>query len=71
VDWRESGVVSFATGATSPGGGAGRELIERALPYQFGARTHYELTEAGVHCTIAMPISRREATSWHGHDGRL
>ncbi|MDR0181565.1 PAS domain-containing protein [Lysobacter arvi] len=71
VDWRETGVLHPIAGDVPPGGGAGRELIERALPYQFGARTTYELTDTGVHCTIAMPISRRESPSPHGHDTRL
>jgi hypothetical protein len=37
-------------------GGYGRELIERALPYQLGARTGYQLESDGVHCTIAVAI---------------
>lgn len=61
VDWRETGVTMPDDDAPAPGGGAGRELIERALPYQFGARTTYALTPDGVHCTVAMPISTREA----------
>ncbi|MBU8978056.1 PAS domain-containing protein [Lysobacter sp. MMG2] len=70
VDWRETG-VAIGSGEPAPGGGAGRELIERALPYQFGARTTYTLTDEGVHCTIAMPISRREPLSSISHDIRL
>ena len=45
-------------GAPARGGGYGRELIERALPYQLGAETTYELGADGVRCTIEMPISR-------------
>jgi hypothetical protein len=41
--------------------GSGRELIERALPYQLGARTHYVMTEDGIRCTIALPTS-----DWQG-----
>ena len=37
--------------------GQGRELIERALPYQLNARTTYVLGPDGVHCTIAIPVS--------------
>ena len=37
--------------------GYGRELIERALPYQLKAQTSYELTPEGVRCTITLPIS--------------
>jgi len=57
IDWRERG-VDMARAARVPGGGGyGRELIERALPYQLGARTTYALADDGVHCTIAVPIS--------------
>ncbi|WP_387429874.1 sensor histidine kinase [Sphingomonas sp. NCPPB 2930] len=56
IDWRESG-VDMAPAGTWPGRGQGRELIERALPYQLGARTTYELGAEGVHCTIAIPVS--------------
>jgi hypothetical protein len=42
------------------GSGYGRELIERALPYQLEARTHYELAGDGVHCTITVPLADRE-----------
>jgi PAS domain S-box-containing protein len=68
VEWRESGVavappdgqpeVSEADGRSvfSPQG-YGRELIERALPYQLRAQTSYELTPEGVRCTIVMPVS--------------
>ncbi len=37
--------------------GYGRELIERALPYQLKAQTSYELTPEGVRCTITVPVS--------------
>jgi two-component sensor histidine kinase len=54
VDWKESGVeVPTSVGGT----GQGRELIERALPYQFGARTTFALEADGVHCTISLPVS--------------
>lgn len=53
VDWLETGVSGLPpASAPAQGGGYGRELIERALPYQLGARTSYELTADGVHCTI-------------------
>ncbi len=44
-------------GAPARGGGYGRELIERALPYQLHARTTYELGRDGVRCTITVPIA--------------
>ena len=56
IDWRETGVTMPPEDSTS-GGGQGRELIERALPYQLAAQTTYVLAPGGVHCTIAMPIS--------------
>jgi two-component sensor histidine kinase len=66
VDWRESGVpVLTVVPDTGSGGeltaprrrGYGRELIERALPYQLKAETAYELTPEGVRCTITLPLS--------------
>ncbi len=57
VDWRERGVDTAHVGASYQGGGYGRELIERALPYQLKAETTYELGAEGVHCTIAVPIA--------------
>lgn len=58
VDWRETGMHGLMPVQTSVGGGQGRELIERALPYQLGARTTFDITPDGVHCTIAMPAVR-------------
>jgi len=54
LDWKESGVEMPPWGA---GTGQGRELIERALPYQFGAQTTFALEADGVHCTISLPAS--------------
>lgn len=58
VDWRESGVVMPEPGAPPAGTGQGRELIEKALPYQLGARTTYEFAPDGVRCTISIPVSQ-------------
>ncbi|MGN6377311.1 MAG: PAS domain-containing protein [Sphingomonas sp.] len=41
IDWRESGVPDVE-GERCSGDGYGRELIERALPYQLGAATSYK-----------------------------
>ncbi len=60
VDWRESGVAMPEAGAAPRSGGYGRELIERALPYQLQARTRYELGPDGVRCSIAVPIPAEE-----------
>ncbi|QDA36490.1 PAS domain S-box protein (plasmid) [Paracoccus liaowanqingii] len=57
VEWQENGVKMLQAGALPRGGGYGRELIERALPYQLHAQTTYELCDDGVRCTIALPIS--------------
>jgi PAS domain S-box-containing protein len=57
IDWRETGVTDIAAGDASPrGSGYGRELLERALPYQLGARTHYAFEPDGVHCTIEIEV---------------
>ena len=56
IDWRETGVAMPGDGAPQ-GTGQGRELIERALPYQLRARTSYTLGDGGVHCTISVPVS--------------
>jgi PAS domain S-box-containing protein len=60
VEWVESGVRmpdDAGQAARDGGGGQGRELIERALPYQLDAQTRFELTADGVHCTIVLPVS--------------
>ncbi|WP_294237291.1 sensor histidine kinase [uncultured Sphingomonas sp.] len=57
IDWRESGVAMPPREAERQRSGQGRELIERALPYQLNARTTYALGPDGVHCTIAIPVS--------------
>jgi len=58
VEWSEAcaGVVRPEPGRK---GGYGRELIERALPYQLKARTSYELTDHGVECVIEVPLHNR------------
>lgn len=53
--WLETGVET--RGADSPTiSGYGRELIERALPYQLGATTQYEIGVGIVRCTVTLPI---------------
>jgi PAS domain S-box-containing protein len=57
IIWRESGVADMPAQDSAPqGGGYGRELIERALPYQLGARTSYVFEADGVHCTIEIAV---------------
>ncbi|WP_210529644.1 PAS domain S-box protein [Rubellimicrobium arenae] len=60
VEWIETGVAMPEPGAAPQGTGYGRELIERALPYQLKAETTYELGADGVRCTITLPLSSRE-----------
>ncbi|WP_395671319.1 PAS domain-containing protein [Phenylobacterium sp.] len=57
IDWRERGVAMPTADAPPAGSGEGRELIERALPYQLRARTAYQFMPDGVHCTISIPVS--------------
>ena len=66
VEWQESGVPVAPLLDGSPfRQGYGRELIERALPYQLGAETSYELTPEGVRCTITLPISTTHREAQH------
>lgn len=58
IDWKESGVEMPSLNG---GAGRGRQLIEQALPYQFGARTTFALEPDGVHCTLSLPVSQHEA----------
>jgi two-component sensor histidine kinase len=58
LDWKESGVKMPPLSAQDTG--QGRELIERALPYQFDARTTFAMEPDGVHCTISLPASEHE-----------
>ncbi len=58
VEWLEQGVHDMPRPGDGPkGGGYGRELIEKALPYQLKARTAYELRADGVRCTIDLPLN--------------
>lgn len=41
--------------------GFGTELIERALPYQLGAETEYQITPQGVRCVLVIPLHNRSA----------
>ncbi len=72
VDWRETGVKMPSAGVGAQGSGQGRgqgrELIERALPYQLSARTTYVFGNDGVHCTISMPVSASSAPENQSHD---
>jgi PAS domain S-box-containing protein len=62
LEWRESGVPMPA--GSPPRRGYGRELIERALPYQLRARTELVFGPDGVSCVILAPIRAEEVA--HG-----
>jgi PAS domain S-box-containing protein len=55
LQWRESGVAMPTDAKRRKGYGS--ELIERALPYQLGAKTRLVFCEDGVQCTICIPAS--------------
>ena len=57
LKWCESG-ISVGTPKRK---GYGRELIERALPYQLNAKTHLDFTQNGVQCEIVVPIPQEAA----------
>ena len=68
VDWRETGVADMPSpDEPARGGGYGRQLIERALPYQLGAKTEYRFESDGVHCVIELPLpaAKSEGDSRH------
>ncbi|MBP1807055.1 PAS domain S-box protein [Rubellimicrobium aerolatum] len=74
VDWRETGVAAGPRDAAPGGGpperrGYGRELIERALPYQLKAETDYRITPEGVRCTIVVPVSSTLDLAFSSHGG--
>jgi two-component sensor histidine kinase len=55
IVWQETGVRIPEGGATRKG--YGRELIERALPYQLDAKTKLQFESDGVRCEIEVPVS--------------
>ena len=52
--WEEHGVRMPPDPCS--GEGFGRQLIERALPYNLRAETHFDLTADGVRCRIELPV---------------
>jgi len=58
LEWRESNVPLPKGPAASGRKGYGRELIERALPYQLDAVTNFELAADGVRCSVEIPLER-------------
>jgi two-component sensor histidine kinase len=55
--WRESRVVMPETVPTRRG--YGTELVERALPYQLGAKTKLEFGNEGLRCEITVDVEER------------
>jgi PAS domain S-box-containing protein len=59
LTWTEQG-VALDTCTTPVRKGYGRELIERALPYQLGAKTKLKFGSDGVRCEISVPMRQDE-----------
>ncbi|GGF80988.1 hypothetical protein GCM10011402_37010 [Paracoccus acridae] len=70
IDWREDDLSPTDEGpsAAERGGGYGRLLIERALPYSLGATTTYELGRTELRCTIDLPLARGSRKPGTSHD---
>ena len=60
LKWVEHGVAPTTSTASPVRRGYGRELIERALPYQLNAKTTFELSDEGVRCAIDVPLEEFE-----------
>ncbi|GAB0119566.1 hypothetical protein Acid7E03_36380 [Acidisoma sp. 7E03] len=56
ISWSELGVPTRADPQPKRGGGNGRHLIERALPYQTGGETQFRLAEDGLRCVMRVPV---------------
>ncbi len=65
LEWVESG-VAMPGNASPTRKGYGTELIERALPYQLGASTEFDIEPSGVRCAIAVPLKSTGAEARHG-----
>lgn len=64
-EWRETGIRVADTDPAPRPGGYGRELIERALPYQLGAETTYVLEPDTLRCVIMLPLPERRRRTGH------
>lgn len=60
LEWRENGVALPANADSKAG--YGRELIEKALPYQLEAETRFEFGNDGIRCWIAVPLDQTAST---------
>ena len=52
IDWQETGVTMAPPGPA----GYGRELVERALPYQLDATSTLTFGPEGIACRIELPL---------------
>jgi PAS domain S-box-containing protein len=52
--WMETGTAAAGSAA---GGGFGRDLIERGVPYQLGGKSRFEITHDGVCCILQVPLT--------------
>jgi PAS domain S-box-containing protein len=59
IEWKESSVKMEPTSSDERPYGYGRELIERALPYQLGANTVLSFEDDGVRCRIRVDLSEK------------
>lgn len=57
IRWVEEG-VTLPPGDPDAKRGFGRQLIERALPYDLGAEACFSFAEDGVRCEIRVPVDR-------------
>jgi two-component system CheB/CheR fusion protein len=55
-DWRERGGPQVAPPQRK---GFGTELLERTLAFELKGKTTLAFDPAGLHCTIAIPLTRR------------
>jgi PAS domain S-box-containing protein len=56
LDWLESGLDTIQFDIHSMRRGYGRELIEKALVYQLGAKTRIDSSDGSIHCVIEIPV---------------
>ncbi|AMB43950.1 MULTISPECIES: GAF domain-containing protein [Methylobacteriaceae] len=66
LHWSETEVERSQEEGAAQRRGYGRELIEKALPYALDARTRYELSETGLHCSIDLPLTERRKAAPRG-----
>jgi PAS domain S-box-containing protein len=56
LKWHELGVQIADLAMSASRHGLGRDLIEKALPFQLGGRSSFVLTEDGLHCHVEFPL---------------